>query len=279
MVTTMIEHAPADLWIMSFGTKCFEDPSLLDEGERFRALSIKGVSDAVPILVSFAPWRMASGGTTPVVVVGSDQTLQDCIPGMWSRARSMIFRFPTRWQSTSPISNAWDPKEWAMPPKSAVKECKYARSRTASDHSRRRPTYSRCSIGRGPIQRPRRTRLRICSFTLPAAPMLRSFAAGYRQPFQNRGSNTRRVRQPQSLVLAVRNRRRRGPIRRCPARHDRRHRHRRPDPLFKHQGVFERIRDTACDRIVRACYIYTVIIIPGAVERGDRILRRCSIGC
>jgi putative ABC transport system permease protein len=72
MVTTMIEHAPADLWIVSLGTKCFEDPSLLDEGERFRALSVKGVSDAVPILISFAPWRMASGGTTPVVVVGSD---------------------------------------------------------------------------------------------------------------------------------------------------------------------------------------------------------------
>ena len=30
MVTTMIDHASADLWIMQKGTKCFEDPSLLD---------------------------------------------------------------------------------------------------------------------------------------------------------------------------------------------------------------------------------------------------------
>ena len=26
MVTTMIDHAPADLWIVPKGTKCFEDP-------------------------------------------------------------------------------------------------------------------------------------------------------------------------------------------------------------------------------------------------------------
>ena len=29
-VTTMIDHASADLWIMPRGTKCFEDLSLLD---------------------------------------------------------------------------------------------------------------------------------------------------------------------------------------------------------------------------------------------------------
>jgi len=72
MVTTMIDHTPADLWIMPFGTKCFEDPSLLDERERFRAMSIKGVTDAVPILISFAQWRVPTGGTTPVLVIGSD---------------------------------------------------------------------------------------------------------------------------------------------------------------------------------------------------------------
>jgi putative ABC transport system permease protein len=73
MVTTMIDHAPADLWIMPLGTKCFEDPALLDERERFRALSVAGVADAVPILVSFAQWRIPSGGTTPVLLIGSDR--------------------------------------------------------------------------------------------------------------------------------------------------------------------------------------------------------------
>src|SRR6266852_9042421 len=49
MVTTMIDHASGDLWIMPLGTKCFEDPSLLEERTRFQALSIKGVADARPI--------------------------------------------------------------------------------------------------------------------------------------------------------------------------------------------------------------------------------------
>ena len=39
MVTTMIDHADADLWIVPRGTKCFEDPSLLDERERFREMA------------------------------------------------------------------------------------------------------------------------------------------------------------------------------------------------------------------------------------------------
>jgi putative ABC transport system permease protein len=69
----LIDHAPADLWIMPLGTKCFEDPALLDERERFRALSVAGVADAVPVLVSFAQWRIPSGGTTPVLLIGSSR--------------------------------------------------------------------------------------------------------------------------------------------------------------------------------------------------------------
>ena len=73
MVTTMIDHASADLWIMPLGTKCFEDPALLDERERFRALSVPGVAEAVPVLVSFAEWHVPTGGTTPVLLIGSDR--------------------------------------------------------------------------------------------------------------------------------------------------------------------------------------------------------------
>ncbi|MGZ9102904.1 MAG: FtsX-like permease family protein [Rhodoplanes sp.] len=73
MVTTMIDHAEADLWIMPRGTKCFEDPSLLDERERFRALSIPGVTKAVPLVIGFAEWKLPNGGATPVFVVGSDE--------------------------------------------------------------------------------------------------------------------------------------------------------------------------------------------------------------
>src|SRR5438067_5011643 len=73
MVTSMIDHASADLWIMPLGTKCFEDPALPDERERFRALPVPGVAEVVPVLVSFAQWHIPSGGTTPVLLIGSDR--------------------------------------------------------------------------------------------------------------------------------------------------------------------------------------------------------------
>ena len=72
MVTVMIDHADADLWIVPRGTKCFEDPSLLDERERFRALSVNGVASAAPLVIGFAQWRTPSGGNTPIFMIGSD---------------------------------------------------------------------------------------------------------------------------------------------------------------------------------------------------------------
>jgi putative ABC transport system permease protein len=72
MVTTMIDHASADLWVVPRGTKCFEDPSLLDTRMRSRTLAVRGVADAIPVVIGFADWRMPSGSSTPVFVVGSD---------------------------------------------------------------------------------------------------------------------------------------------------------------------------------------------------------------
>jgi putative ABC transport system permease protein len=72
MVTTMIDHASADLWIIPKGTKCFEDPSLLNMRERYRALSTSGVAEAIPLVIGFADWRTASGEMTPVFIIGSD---------------------------------------------------------------------------------------------------------------------------------------------------------------------------------------------------------------
>lgn len=72
MVTTMIDHAQADLWIMPTGTKCFEDPSLLDERQRFRALAVKGVAGVTPLVIGYAQWRLPTGTTTPVFMVGAE---------------------------------------------------------------------------------------------------------------------------------------------------------------------------------------------------------------
>jgi putative ABC transport system permease protein len=70
-VSTMIDHASADLWIVSQGTKCFEDPSNLDAGDRNKALAVQGVTAAVPVVIGFANWTVPTGGTTPVFVIGS----------------------------------------------------------------------------------------------------------------------------------------------------------------------------------------------------------------
>src|ERR1700741_4265890 len=72
MVTTMIDHAPADLWIVPLGPKCFEDPSLLDEHDQAQALLVPGVTEAIPVVIGFTQWTVPSGGTTPVFIVGAD---------------------------------------------------------------------------------------------------------------------------------------------------------------------------------------------------------------
>jgi len=72
MVTTMIDHASGELWIMPAGTKSFEDPSPLDERKRFAALSVNGVTDVTSVVIGFAEWRLPGGGSTPVFVIGSD---------------------------------------------------------------------------------------------------------------------------------------------------------------------------------------------------------------
>jgi putative ABC transport system permease protein len=72
MVTTMIDHATTDLWIVARGAKSFEDLSLLNISLRNRLLAIDGVAEAVPVLVGFSAWILPDGTMTPVFVVGSE---------------------------------------------------------------------------------------------------------------------------------------------------------------------------------------------------------------
>jgi len=75
MVTTMIDHAQADFWIVPTETKSFEESSFLTGSERLQALSISGVTAAVPVIVGYASWRKPNGGaSTPVLVIGTPDT-------------------------------------------------------------------------------------------------------------------------------------------------------------------------------------------------------------
>jgi len=72
MVTTMIDHAPADLWIVPHGAKSFEDLSLLDSNLRGKAQAVAGVAAVVPVVIGFSDWQLPGDAMTPVFVVGSD---------------------------------------------------------------------------------------------------------------------------------------------------------------------------------------------------------------
>lgn len=73
MITANIDQAKGQLWITAFGAKSFEDGGvLLRSGERHQALATAGVAEVIPLVVSFAEWRRPNGGSTRVVIVGTD---------------------------------------------------------------------------------------------------------------------------------------------------------------------------------------------------------------
>ena len=64
----------ADLWIVPVGTKSFDDPSFLVGREKYGVLSIPGVESVDELVVGFAAWRKPKGGSTAVLLVGSDHS-------------------------------------------------------------------------------------------------------------------------------------------------------------------------------------------------------------
>ena len=81
MVTTMIDHAQADFWIVPAETKSFEDSSLLAGRERLHALSVDGVTDTIPVVVGYTSWRKPNGGASKsVLLVGAPITADGLYP-------------------------------------------------------------------------------------------------------------------------------------------------------------------------------------------------------
>jgi putative ABC transport system permease protein len=72
MVTSMIDHASTDLWVVRKGTKCFEDPSLIGSGLRDQIVRHKGIANVTPLLIGFSGWIVPTGEITPVFVVGAN---------------------------------------------------------------------------------------------------------------------------------------------------------------------------------------------------------------
>jgi putative ABC transport system permease protein len=94
IITDMIDHTHAQLWIVPFGTQSIEDSfPLLGDHERQQALAAPGVERVIPLVVSFADWDRPDGGITHVVVVGSDAEEDGLAPwnfhsGDWTDIKS-----------------------------------------------------------------------------------------------------------------------------------------------------------------------------------------------
>ncbi len=71
-IATVLDKSKADLWIVPYGTKSFDDPSLLIGHEKYAALSTPGVLKAEDMIVSFSSWRKPGGGKKSFVLVGLD---------------------------------------------------------------------------------------------------------------------------------------------------------------------------------------------------------------
>jgi putative ABC transport system permease protein len=79
-IAAILDAAPADIWIVPLGTKSYDDPSPLSGRERHMALSTPGVANAEDMVVSFARWRKPAGGTTTVLLIGSEANSDAPLP-------------------------------------------------------------------------------------------------------------------------------------------------------------------------------------------------------
>ena len=72
MIISMIDNSEGEIWITSFGAKSFEEAGLLSGRERHTVLSVPGVTKVTPLAVAFTEWRKPAGGSTLIVLVGTD---------------------------------------------------------------------------------------------------------------------------------------------------------------------------------------------------------------
>lgn len=73
IIIDMIDNANGELWITAYGAKSFEEGGLiLTSREKHAALATPGVENVIPLVVTFAEWRKPAGGSTTIVLVGSD---------------------------------------------------------------------------------------------------------------------------------------------------------------------------------------------------------------
>lgn len=79
-VTLVVDHTPTDFWVVSSGTKYFEDISILDIKTREKLMALEGVAEAVPVVASFSAWIRPDGEMNSIFVIASDPVLGGVAP-------------------------------------------------------------------------------------------------------------------------------------------------------------------------------------------------------
>jgi len=80
VITAMIDHSGAQLWITPIGAQSFDDSPLLKGGEKYAALSRPGVAAAIDVAVSILNWKRPDGGSQAVVIVGINPEDKGLVP-------------------------------------------------------------------------------------------------------------------------------------------------------------------------------------------------------
>lgn len=71
-IASVIDKSDADLWIVPYATKSFDDAAPLQGREKFAALAVDGVASVHELVVGFGSWRKPQGGRSAVLIVGTD---------------------------------------------------------------------------------------------------------------------------------------------------------------------------------------------------------------
>jgi putative ABC transport system permease protein len=68
--STLIDHAHADLWVSGEGNENFDFAGAIDERVLYKVAGVPGVAHAEPMLLAFGQFKLRTGGTQGVQVVG-----------------------------------------------------------------------------------------------------------------------------------------------------------------------------------------------------------------
>jgi hypothetical protein len=257
-IATVLDKTDADLWIVPFGTKSFDDPSLLIGHEKYAALSTPGVAYAEDMIVSFSSWRKPEGGKKSFILVGLDWPNGGTRPWNIDEGEIEDIELP----NAVAVDRSYF-KDLGIEGKGDYAEINSQRVQvTAVTKSIR--SFTTLPYTFTPIATARR---------LTGASSSQATYVLVRLDGRRGGSDARRIPQPQHQVLDVLDRRRSRSDHGHGARRDRRCRHRRTDAVRQHEGPLERVRDPARARSVRQLHSRRHHD-PGDPERGAGVRGR-----